>query len=502
MKDKKLNPLLVILLIKTLCILPIVLFGGIGLSPDEAQYWTWSQALDFGYYSKPPGIAWGIFTGTSIFGNTELGIRFFALVIGFLLPIATYFLAIESGLKKSTAFWSALMLGLSPIGFASSFFATTDGTMVLFWVLACLCMVQGLKDNKSPNYILLGLIIAFGALFKWPIYLFWLFPLFLRRFNISLFLGMLISLLGLLPSLIWNIRHEFSTFKHVFATVKGAESSETVKGNFFDFLGAQAGLMSPVLFVLFLISIIYFIKNWKKISDSLKFCFISSVPILAAFFLAATLKKMQGNWAVFTYPAAFVITAYVMLEQKIYGKKWVKIGCFVSLILTIIVISVPKLQLKGIQVPYQLNAFRHNVGWDKLSHALKDAGYDSEKDFLFGDKYQMSSILSFYNHDQKRAYFLNLQGIRKNQFSFWKSMPEAEMGKTGYFVLVESSPHLEKDQGKRIQDYEDQLKSYFERVEFVGIKSLFSVDHVMKKGAFIFKGINYNGKEPLTPNLY
>ncbi len=503
MKDKNLNILLNVLLIKAFVIFLVILYGGIGLSPDEAQYWTWSQALDFGYYSKPPGIAWGIYSGTTIFHNTELGIRFFPLVIGFLLPVATYFLADVAGLKKSTAFWCAVMLALSPIGIASSFFATTDGSMVLFWILATLIMVRGLKNNESPDFVLLGVIIAFGALFKWPIYLFWLFPLFLRRFwKPSLLLGILISLLGLLPSLIWNSRHEFSTFKHVFSTVKGEPSSEIAKGNFFDFLGAQAGLMSPILFILFIISIVYFIKNWKKISEPLKFCFISSVPLLSAFLLAAIFKKMQGNWAVFTYPTAFVITGYVMLEQKKYGKKWVKIGCFVSLILTLIVISIPKLQIEGIQVPYQLNAFRHNVGWNKLPKILKDAGYDPEVNFLFGDKYQMSSILSFYNEDQKRAYFLNLQGIRKNQFSFWKSMREAEIGKTGYFVIVESSPHLEKDPDKRIQDYQKLLQEYFEKVEFLGIKPLFFVDHEMKKGAFIFKGINYNGKEPEESFLY
>ncbi len=25
---------------------------------DEAQYWLWSQNLDFGYFSKPPLLAW------------------------------------------------------------------------------------------------------------------------------------------------------------------------------------------------------------------------------------------------------------------------------------------------------------------------------------------------------------------------------------------------------------------------------------------------------------
>src|SRR5678816_3966763 len=30
----------------------------IDMSEDEAHYWEWSRHLDYGYYSKPPGIAW------------------------------------------------------------------------------------------------------------------------------------------------------------------------------------------------------------------------------------------------------------------------------------------------------------------------------------------------------------------------------------------------------------------------------------------------------------
>ena len=30
------------------------------LGPDEAQYWYWSQHPAFGYFSKPPLIAWAI----------------------------------------------------------------------------------------------------------------------------------------------------------------------------------------------------------------------------------------------------------------------------------------------------------------------------------------------------------------------------------------------------------------------------------------------------------
>jgi 4-amino-4-deoxy-L-arabinose transferase-like glycosyltransferase len=41
------------------------------LYPDEAQYWLWSRTLDFGYYSKPPVIAWAIWATTAIGGGLE-----------------------------------------------------------------------------------------------------------------------------------------------------------------------------------------------------------------------------------------------------------------------------------------------------------------------------------------------------------------------------------------------------------------------------------------------
>ena len=45
------------------------------LGPDEAQYWVWSRTPDFGYFSKPPMIAWVIGLTTSVFGNGEWAVR-------------------------------------------------------------------------------------------------------------------------------------------------------------------------------------------------------------------------------------------------------------------------------------------------------------------------------------------------------------------------------------------------------------------------------------------
>src|SRR2546423_7742960 len=45
------------------------------LYPDEAQYWLWSRIPAFGYYSKPPMVAWAIWASTAFGGDTEPWVR-------------------------------------------------------------------------------------------------------------------------------------------------------------------------------------------------------------------------------------------------------------------------------------------------------------------------------------------------------------------------------------------------------------------------------------------
>ncbi len=492
MFSKKIVLLLSLLILKALVVMWVISQGFIGLGPDEAQYWTWSQTLDWGYYSKPPAIAWLIFGGTSLFGNNEFGVRFGALLVGFLLPLLVYGLALQCRLSERAAFWAALCMAFSPIGLAASFFATTDGGMVLFWILACMIMVVALRDNKKPNYLVLGSVIALGALFKWPIYLFWVFPLIYRRlWDKTMIEGLLVSLLGLLPSFIWNWNHNWVTFRHVFATVNGG--NEASHGNFLEFIGAQAGLISPILFVLLLIA--FFSR--KKMPPQIAFCAISCGTLVLVLAAASFFQKIQGNWGVFAYPAGFVFLCWFFEDSR-----WLKAGVAVSALLCSAVIALPYLQSQGINIPYKLNPFRHNMGWNALTIQLKEAGYNPKTDFLFGDKYQTSSLLSYYGDTQQRAYFFNLQGIRQNQFSYWPGMAEERLGGTGYFVIAENSPHLEKKQPEWIENYQNTLSEYFTQVEYLGLHPLFEIDGKTVKGAFIFKCAGYNGQSPEKVNLF
>jgi len=511
-----LSKLTLLLLLKTALLILVILYAGIGLGPDEAQYWTWSRDLDWGYYSKPPGIAWQIWLGCQLCGNTELGVRLISLFFGIFLSLSVYFLSRAVHLKPQTAFWAGVIMAFSPLGVLGAFLAITDGGLALFWTLACLVVALALYQRVSPNYYILGLLIMSGALFKWPIYLFWvvvllLIALYRFAYHPSLFAGIALSLLGLLPSVIWNYQHDWGTFRHVFSTIKGGEAKdvgtmELPHGNFWDFFGAQAALLSPILFGILLVAFGYLLRRRNRLSPPLFFCGGVCLLFLLAYSGMALFQKMQGNWASFIYSSGIVFLCWFACEEMPRGLRWVKWGLGLSVGLILFAFSIPAIQSHAgqswLSIPYKINPFRQNLGWSQLKEELALVGYHPEEHFLFGDKYQTSSILSFYGPSQKRAYFLNLHGLRHNQFSYWPGMAQEQIGKSGFFVLPENNPHLENGLEQRIAFYQKTLADYFQEVHFLGVKPLFISNGQLAKGALIFKCISYNGKEPAESSKY
>jgi hypothetical protein len=491
------NRLSIFLLIKVFFMLGVILWAGIGLGPDEAQYWTWSQYLDWGYYSKPPGIAWQIWLGTQLAGQTELGVRLMSLLWGTGQAWIVYMMAIQCRLKPHTAFWSGILMAFSPLGIAGSFFAITDGGALFFWSAACLLMLRALKNSEAPSPYGIGLCLLAGALFKWPIYIFWIFYFLSWRLwfpvqSIKALLGgAALSLVGLLPSVWWNYHYDWVTFRHVSATLQGGHGSSG--GNFFEFLGSQMLLIFPILFILLLISCVNFFKEKKSLllSPSLNFCGgVTFVCLIVAFFLSL-FQKIQGNWMAFAYPTAFVWSAWFFMEKKSWGIKWLKINILASVCLTGAVLLFPSLYGSERWHPaflsYRINPFKHNMGWEALRDTLEKAGYDPSKAFLLSDKYQTTSILSFYGSGQKTAYFLNLHQSRQNQFSYWPTFLDEGKEKSGYFVWAENQPHLEREWEAKWAFYQTELEKYFVQVEFLGFWPLIYEGNKTAKAVFIFK---------------
>lgn len=481
--------------------------GYIPLNPDEAQYWTWSQYLDFGFYSKPPGIAWQIWLGCKIFGQNELGIRFFSIIFSLLTSLAIYALASFAKNSPRFAFWSALIMALSPIGLMGTFAATTDVGFIFFWTLALCPILWALSKHQPPNYYWVGSFILLGSLFKWPIYILW--PLislaclvYRPLYHRSLLKGALFSLLGLLPSLIWNITHDWATFRHVLTQ----SAERTSHSNFWDFFGAQFAVLSPIFFILLLLALLEVLKQRKQLERALLFCAYLSSSILLIFLVLSTQKKIQANWALYAYPTATPLIAWYALDTLKKGKTWLLRGTLLSMFMVGFLISIPFIQQKSLfskkLFPYKINPFRHSLGWHQLQKELQTLPFDPQENFFFSDSYQLSSLLSFYGPSQKRQYFLNLSNKRKNQFSFWPSMADEQLGKTGYYVWADNCKDFLGEVDYKKQKAEELLSPYFEKVEFIQLIPLFTSHGVLVKGALLFKCENYNGKMPSKVSHY
>ncbi len=496
------------LLLKSFFLFLFIHYSFIGLGSDEAQYWTWSQTPDWGYYSKPPGIAWQIWLGTHLFGSTEWGVRSMSLFLSFLQAFAVYRLARGAGLQTRTSFWCGLFMALSPLGILGAFLAITDGGFLLSWTGACAIMVSALHRKEAPSPYYVGGWILVGALFKWPIYFFWFFFLVFRHFFFKdqpwrhLFGGICISLIGLLPSIGWNAGHEWATFRHVGATIQGGGGAHRSEGNLGAFLGSQVVLVSPLLFICLLLGLWQALKKKQKqtLPPPLFFCAFVTAASLVFFAIAACLQKIQGNWVIFAYPTGWIILGWFLFEERVKSCKWAKIGLGVSVGLTSFFLLFSSFSF----YPYRLNPFKHNRGWVALQEGLDRHGYQPGQHFLVSDKYQTTSLMSFYSTGQRRAYFLNLQGVRKNQFSYWPPLHEEQQGKTGFFVWVENTPHLERQWEERLHFYQTRLKEIFEEVEFLELAPLIKEGGKTVKGALIFRCRACKEKEnvPSDPSLY
>lgn len=129
------------------------------LYPDEAQYWLWSRTLDFGYYSKPPVIAWSIWATTALGGDSEAWVRLSAglyqagaTVVVFLIGRRLYGGAV--GLAASALY--ALMPGIQ----LSALVAATDAPLLFFMGLAILAYLALLDAEPRRR---LSIAVGLGA---------------------------------------------------------------------------------------------------------------------------------------------------------------------------------------------------------------------------------------------------------------------------------------------------------------------------------------------------
>src|SRR5436309_5337621 len=137
-----------------------------GLYPDEAQYWFWAQHLAFGYYSKPPLIAWVIALTTAMFGDSEFGVRLAAPLLHAITAGIVY--AIGARLYDNRiGFWSALASATLPGVSLSAFLISTDAVLLPCWAAALYAFIRAREPGGWRWWLGVGIAAGLGLLAKY-----------------------------------------------------------------------------------------------------------------------------------------------------------------------------------------------------------------------------------------------------------------------------------------------------------------------------------------------
>jgi 4-amino-4-deoxy-L-arabinose transferase-like glycosyltransferase len=466
-----------VVLFVTLLRLGYAAFFPLDLAPDESYYWDWSRQLDYGYFSKPPLIAWlmGALSLFPAFGDHV--VKTAATILTGLASLLFVLWAREA-FSFRIALLGFLALTLAPASTALSLFLTIDPPLLLAWS-ACLWLGWRRTTRHDPDAstqgivegLFLALFFAIGLLSKQMMVV---FPLcFILFYLLSpghrpqlrqpfRFWPFFLGLLGLLPPLIWNWRNDWITFAHTAHHFESApQVLSSILARWGEFIGSQLGLIGPVLGILFAVAGLSFLGRMKHLSDSQRFALCFSIFPLLVILLLPLRQSLQANWALVFYPPGlFLLAVWVVdrLAQEQSGvnlrMKWFKVGLATSAVLTLLTLTLPfvlpQTQLAG----SKLDPTTRLRGWSAAILAVVEQYPDfanAETVWVDGNR-QWASQIAFYHPARPQVWRWPREGDISSQYDLWG---RGELPSERFAYVLSAYPDLAPDLVVALEDWEE-----------------------------------------------
>lgn len=426
---------------------------------DEAQYWTWSLHPDWGYYSKPPVVAWAIWLGTHLFGDSELGVRSMALLMYPLTAWVIFLLsrrlfrwtpgAAGQPEPEAIAFWAALLFATLPMTSLGSMLITTDAPLLLAWALTSYFTVAALETGRWRDWLLLGAAFGLGLMSKYSMAFFG-FALFLfvlttpehRRLLKSPkpYIAAILAGLILLPNILWNEGHQFVSYHHT------AEISELDRSLFhpkamLEFVLGQFLVFGPVTAAWLLIAAL---RPRPLLADRrlTLIAFLTLAP-LAAFLMLSLLSRAFINWAAFAYVSgATLVAATLVLSDR---RKWLAAAIAINIALGAAVYNYHDIaRVLDIKLTRKSDLYGRITGFRPLGIEVgKRLAAHPGARFLTDDR-MLYALIRYYGRPYSEGgKYLNLSGRIDNHYALTADVSEHPEGE---YLLV--SQHMTDPQVK------------------------------------------------------
>lgn len=381
--------------------------NGTDLFFDEAQYWSWSRAPDFGYYSKPPLIAWMIHGTTALCGHGEFCVRLSSPIVHTLTSL-TVFLIGRRLYGTVTGVFAALAFATLPGVSLSAGIISTDVPLLFFWAVALFALVM-MRDTRSwwPA-LLLGVALGGGLNAKYAMVWFVLcLAIYLfatpreRRLvkDARLWIALLIAAALIAPNLWWNFAHKFATLSH---TADNANWQGKLPNPLkaLEFIGAQFGVFGPILFA-GLILVTW--RAWREgLPEADRLLLAFSVPVILVITAQAFLSRAHANWAAVAYVAASVLVVATMIRDLDWA--WLRRSMVIN-VAALVLITAATVLAGRFALPTGVDPFARTLGWRALGEATRaelEAARRLGKPYavVLADERSVTAELIYYLRDE------------------------------------------------------------------------------------------------------
>ena len=418
------------------------------LSADEAQYWVWSRELAFGYFSKPPMIAWLIALSTSIFGNEEWAVRLFAPLLHAGTATILYLTA-KRLFDANVALWVGLSWLLLPGVGLSSFLFTTDAPLMFFFAGALYFFFKIIDAPSSSwiDYVLLGACIGFGLLSKYAMIYFLigaassvlLVPKARAVFaDMRIIATIAIAALLFAPNLIWNVNHDFQTVTHTAANADW-RSNLFQPLELVEFLAGQFVVAGFGLFAVLLAGIVVMMRSNLIRTDwryGALFCFTAAPLIIIS--MQALLSRAHANWAASAYVGGVILIPALAVHMK-WRRFFIAALAINAATVTLLFIGMTNFQLiDSLGAGRAIDEIR---GWRAFAEDI-ERQYDGQGVILFDDRSSIGAMLYYAGDvDAEIAALDPNSGVHHHYEAFMPFDPARH--KRALFVsILDSDAHI------------------------------------------------------------
>jgi hypothetical protein len=405
-------------------------FSTVDLFFDESQYWAWSREPAFGYFSKPPLLAWTIAIAERVCGTSEACIRAPAPVLYFGTSLLVYAVARQL-YDARVAFFAALSTALAIGAVFSARIISTDVPLLFFWALALLAYVKLLAGAGSRWTVVLGVSLGLGLMAKYAMIYFvlggalaaWFDPDARRLLRTPApWLALLIAAVIVAPNIQWNLENGLATFKHTGDNIQGGGIVfDPLKG--LEFLGAQFLVFGPVVFAVLLAAIVRIASPAVSRADRLMLAF--AIPPLVLVSGTGFVTRALANWAAPAFVSAAIVVVAILIRRGAW--KWLAFSLGLGAVAQVALLAGDAMATRA-HVPWLANGdvYHRTLGWRALGERTGALARSVGARTIVGELRDDEASLLYYWRDQPEQIRAWQRGpVPDHQFEITRALTDA-----------------------------------------------------------------------------